>query len=398
MTSKDPGLFIFQEDTPQNIVNPSFPGKPGDVASNNEAKDIVFTPTTLYEYSLGIKDIQAKHIQYGERQAFVSRPFSVPGNVMEVELEAAEEHPFFDEINGKANNRQTSVEYSISYKTKPSMSDWVPILPKDQQHVQAERLFFAGNQAQLRFPAQMETIQVYENGLRLSPSQYILLSNESLSVVQYAPGSIYTVDYTPDEYQNNPWVFQANNYKDDIETITESFPAGTAFNKTIELTYHPYIDMQQVLNDAQYNPNTSSYKPIQVRIKDASLQGKNRTILKQVEPYHPALETEAYTYNKTLYKDKSWTPLRPYTIDSNDYYGGFDYYHWKNKLTFTEHFNALQRAENLPYTHGTGTIEVTYQTLVTNFRLKIVLRRNSASELTATPKVNQYRLRFKTKK
>lgn len=396
-TPKDPGLFIFQEDKPVQKINPSHPSKPADVLAASNQKDTVYTPTTLYEYSLGLRDIQARHIQYGERQAFVSKPFTVPGNVMEVELDATEEHPFFDEVSGQANPRQTSVEYSISYKSKPSQSDWVPILPKDQKQVQGERLFFSGNRADLRFPAKMDTIQVYANGLRLKPSEFTLLSNESLSIVNHLNGSIYTVDYEPDSYQTNPWTFQVENYKDDIETITETFPEGTAFNKTISLRHYPYIDMAQVLTENPYNPNTSVYKPLQVRLTNASIQGKSQTILKQINPYREEAET-AFTYNRTLYKDNSWTPLRAYSLNPENPYQGFDYYHWKNKLTFTEHFNAVQRPENLPYTHGTGTIEVTYQTLVTNFRLKIILRRNTASELTATPKVNNYRMRFKTKK
>lgn len=397
-TPKDPGLFIFQEDKPHKAQFSTTPSKPNDVLARTSTKDIVHTPTTLYEYSLGLRDIQARHIQYGERQAFVSKPFTVPGNVMEVEIEAAEEHPVFDEINGQANPRQTSVEYSISYKNQPSQSDWVPILPTGQETVQGERLFFTGSKAALRFPAKMETIHVYANGLRLQPSQFVLLSNQSLSIVQYSTGSIYTVDYTPDDYQHNPWTFQVNHYKDAIETITEVFPEGTAFNKTIALQYYPYIDMAQVLNNPDYNPNTSAYKPLQVSLTNASIQGKSRTVLKQVGPYQLGLEDQAFTYNRTLYKDKSWSEMLPYSIDPNAYYGGFDYYQWGNKLTFTEHFNAAQRPENLPYTHGTATVEVTYKTLVTNFRLKIVLRRNTASELTATPKVNNYRMRFKTKK
>lgn len=396
-TAKDPGLFIFQETTEKTRANPTNnPSKPLDSYASGKTVETIQTPTSMYEYSLGLKDIQAKHITYGERQAYVSKPLEIPGNVMEIELEATEEHPLFDTVSGKATDRRTSVEYSISYKDKPSMADWVPLLPSGQMEVEAERLFFTNQDAELRFPARIETIVVYANGLKMNNKDVVLLSNQALTVIHYSVGTVYTVDYTPDSYKKDPWTFKLNDYKSEAQTIVETFVKGTAFNKTIALAHYPFVDMQQVLAVADYNPNTSDYQPIQVRLKNASIQGKARNTVKLVEPYRLDLTDDAYTFNKSLYKDKSWSELKPYSIDSSAYYGGFDYYQWKNKLTFTESFNVKQLQENLDYTHGNAEIEVTYQTLISSFRLKIVLRRNTAEELTASPKVSDYRLRFKT--
>lgn len=396
-TAKDPGLFIFQETidkTPtSNTLNPS---KPIDNRTSGIVAEVPQTPVNMYEYSLGIKDIQAKHITYGERQAYVSKPLEIPGNVMEIELEATEEHPIFDAVSGKATPRRTSIEYSISYKDKPSIADWVPLLPTGQKTVSGERLFFVNKDAELRFPAKIETIVVYANGLKLNDKDVTLLSNQGLTIAGYSTGIVYTVDYTPDSYKKDPWVFKLNDYKSEAQTIVETFKNGTAFNKTITLGHYPFVDMQKVLAEDNYNPNTSTYKPMKVRLTNASIQGKSRNVLKLVEPYREDLLDDAYTYNKSLYKDKSWSELKNYSIDEANYYGGFDYYQWKNKLTFTENFNVKQLQENLDYTHGNSEIEVTYQTLISNFRLKIVLRRNTAEELTASPKVSDYRLRFKT--
>lgn len=396
-TVKDPGLFIFKEEEQNQKANFSGnPSKPIENTISGKEREQAQTPTSMYEYSLGIKDIKAEYITYGERQAYVSKPLVIPGNVMEIELETTEEHPIFDDVSGKATNRRTSIEYLISYKDKPNASDWLPLLPKGQKTVVGERLFFINQQAQLRFPSKIETIKVYANGLLLTDKERTLLSNQSLSIVSYSSGIVYTVDYTPDSYKKDPWVFKVNDYKTDVQTIVESFPNGTAFNNTLTLGRYPYVDMQKILSEENYDPNTSSYKPIQVRLVNASLQGKGRTVLKLVEPYQESLLKEAYTYNRSLYKDKSWSQLHAYSIDPDDYYGGFDYYHWKNKLTFTEQFNVKQLQENLDYTHGNAEIEVTYQALISTFRLKIILRRNTAEELTASPKVSDYRLRFKT--
>jgi len=398
---KAPATFIFQENNTAAIgaTNPVV-SKPLNEPVVSSASEGGIAPFALYEYSLGLQDIQAKFITYGDRQAVVTKPMVIPGNVMEVELEATEEHPVFDEANGKATNRQTSVEYYISYKNKPGLEDWIPILPKNQALVEGERLFFQGNEATLRFPARLDenTFRLYANGLRLPYTDILLYSNQRIGVKNFNTGTIYTVDYVPDSYAKDPWVCKLNDYKKDVQTITERFTDGTTFNKTITLEYYPYIDLQRILEEPAYNPNTSAYKPIQVRLVDADIQGRNRKTLKLVDAYREELLAAAYTYNKTLYRDKSWSELRAYDLNESSYYGGFDYYHWQNKLTFTEQFNVARLQENLAYTHGNATIEVTYQTLVTQFRLKVIVRRNSAQEQTATPKVADYRLRFKTMK
>lgn len=395
MTIKDPGLFVFveNENNGAQITTPSNPQ-----LTVGQRTDAVLNPSALYEYSLGIKDIQARYISYGERQAYVSKVLDIPGNVMEIELDANEEHPVFDEINGQASARQTSVEYYISYKAKPNLEDWIPLLPKGQKQVLGERLFFFNGEATLRFPAKLDATSffVYANGLKLAYADITFLSSEKLMVADYSDSVIYTVDYIPDSYQNNPWIFRLNDYKQDIQRVSERFDAGTAFNNTLTLTHHPYVDLQKVLEEVDYNPNTSDYRPVEVRLVNASIQGRNRTTLKTVEAYREDLLTAAYTYNRTLYRDKSWSKLEPYRLNETDYYGGFDYYHWKNQLTFTEQFNVKRLQENLQSTHGNATIEVHYDTLVSQFRLKTILRRNAADELTATPKVTDYQLRFKT--
>ena len=385
---KDPGLFVFKEDEQvMKEAMSSTPSKPKNnkVSSSKNTED--FLPVSLYEYSLGIKNIEAKYITYNEAEVFVSKPMQLKGNVMEIELASTEEHPVFDMIQGVAIDKQTSVEYYLSYKQKPTASDWVPILPKNQKVVTGERLFLKSRKATFLFPSRMDTVLVYENGLLMDRNDYTLLSNQQVDIPRAKSGSVYTVSYTPDSYKKNPWVLQLNDYKKYVQQITERFERGTDINKTVSLAYTPFIDMERIVNEEGYNPNTSTYKPIQVTLTDASIQSKSGSIRKLVEPYRPELLEDAFTYNKTLYLDKSWSDMHDYSLDPNEYYGGFDYYQWKNKLTFTEQFNVKKVHENMPYTHGNATIDVTYDALVTDFRLKIILRRNTSTDVTATPKV-----------
>ena len=384
--AQDPSQHLFQS-TQSSSPNRSF---------NTSTQDVSHTPETLYVYSLGIRDIQAKSIQYKEQEAYVTKPFDVPGNVMEIQLEAEEDHPVFDDLSGQAASRQTSVEYYVSYKDKPSASDWIAILPVGETAVLGERLLPQANgEANLRFLAHMTSISCFANGLKMPIGSYTILSGQRILINAYDPATIYTVDYTPSSSQVDPWTFKLSDYKKDVVRLTQRFSKGTAYNKTITLDHHPFIDLSRMREEADYNPNTSEYRPIQVFLKDASIQGPGNTRVREVRPYHED-EVGPFTYNRTLYQDKSWSTLKEYDLTSTPSYLGFDYYHWKDKLTFTEHFNVLPLSENLPYTHGNADIEVHYDTLMTHFRLKIILRRNAASEKTVTPKVEYYRLKFNT--
>ncbi|TKJ02294.1 hypothetical protein FC702_18720, partial [Bacillus cereus] len=70
----------------------------------------------------------------------------------------------------------------------------------------------------------------------------------------------------------------------------------------------------------------------------------------------------------------------------------------KNKLIFTESFNRSDLYYNEATNHGNATVVVHYDYLVTNFRLKVILRKNVGDELVVTPMVDSYQLKFKVMK
>lgn len=384
----NPGEHIFQTtNSPTSGLNKNV----------NQEQDYLEVPDSLYVYSLGIKDIQATSIQYDEKQAYVTKPLNVTGNVMEIELETAEEHPVFDELNGKALGQQTSLEYYITYKDRPTVTDWIPILPLGEEEVIGERLMPNLNgQCELRFTAIISSIKCYANGLLMENGTYTITGEEALVLNNYNPSTIYTVSYEPNPYRHDPWTFKLSDYKKDVKRITETFTRGTAYNKTLELSYSPFIDLSKIREEEDYNPNTSNYQPIEVFLKNAQIQGPGNTILNEIQPYVPDKEDVAFTYNKTLYEDKSWSDMKNYNLTTQNNYLGFDYYQWGNKLVFTEHFNVPNLPENRHHTHGNADIEVNYDVLVTNFRLKVILRRNTSSSRTATPKLETFKVLFKT--
>lgn len=389
------GALLFNTDT--STVNPSIqtPGKAADVSSMSTGNGENITATNMFEYMMGIKEVALEYQNFAERQALVTKPIEVVGNVKEIELVTNENHPVFDSVGGVASTRQTSIEYYISYKDNPSQGDWISILPQGQINVVGERLFFNGIQAILRFPSEVQTIKLYKNGIALSKDEFVIINSSTVSLKNMSPHHIYTADYKPDATKRNPWTIALDDFKSDVRRAKETFE-GTAYNKTIQLSYYPYIDYEMINSMEDYNPNTSEYQPISVKLIDGSIAGPRNTRLQTVFPFSETEKT--YTYNKTLYKDKSWSEMKDYSLDPDDLYTAFDYYQWKNKVVFTETFNAAQIAENHQHTHGNATIEIEYDYLATNFRMKAILRRNSSSEIAATPELLNYSIKFKTVK
>lgn len=194
---------------------------------------------TKFEYLYGIKHLEIKHTQYENRSLYISKPLNVLGNVMSVSLDAVEEHPLFDELNGAAADRQTSVEYyiaSVGNNPSPTLEDWFPILPEEVKVVRSELLMFGtARTATLRFPARIgakEGTAVYRNGLKLGSHEWSFADGGF--AVQLLGGkdpvAVYTIDYTPNAEFYNPWVIDLSK---DIGTpvrYREEFPRGTDRN------------------------------------------------------------------------------------------------------------------------------------------------------------------------
>lgn len=409
---KDSGRFVFNLKNPLIYLNNQSSGKNTSVpispnethkgvqtsphkpdnmpieTINNEEK----TPASLYTYSMGIAGIQANNNTYSEANAFVTKPIKLNENILEVTLDSLEEHPVFDEVSGRASKKQTSVEYYISLKEKPSLEDWLPILPRETKKVSGERLFFDTLYAETLFPFRLGTVSVYKNGVLLPSSKYFVLNSKRIQLESVDDKSIYTIDYTPDVYNNNPYKVEVNDYRLSTERIVEEFPEGTDTNKTVTLKHVPYINKELLLEEDGFNPNESDYQPIQVSIVDSQIRGLNGRTVNYVPPKREDVELP-HMVNKTLYLDNSWSDLERYDLEKG--YLGIDYFQHKNKITLAEHINIPMIEENERETPGTGTIRVSYDALVTAFRLKIVLRRNTEREKTASPRVKEYKLNFK---
>lgn len=411
-----PGIYYeykngnYQLPTPQNVYvpQPYVPPKPRQKPPTQPGLKPTFAfeeqkQVTKYEYLQGIRNISITSEEYAPKSIYVTKPIQVPGNIVEVSLTSKESHPIFDEVTSEASSRQTSVEYYISYEENPALEDWHAILPEDQKEVLAELLLFGSGAADLRFTAVatkegLQQARVYKDGVLIEKSKWSFANGgRQIQLLEgYSPASIYTIDYTPNASLKNPWVVSI--IQDQLKKIrqVDQFPHGTNRNKTVVLSNYPYVNYELINQEADYDANASTYKPVIVRLTNATIAGVNRSTFKEVSPIDTSTTQDIFTKNTTNYKTGEWKTLKPYSLKADDRYKGFDYWHERNKLYFSETFNKADIQANLETNHGNGTIEVEYEYLVSSFRVKIILRRNGAGMNSITPVVHSYALKFKS--
>lgn len=346
--------------------------------------------SNLYEYAIGIRDISIQAKTYKDVGVYISKPVHIEGNVLEIEMEAVEEHPLFDNVSGLASTRRTSVEYYITGVERPTTEEWIPILPIGEQSVRSERVFLSNRSGTLRFKADISSVVMYRDGKRMTADEYVVTeSGASVFIENVKEGSIYTADYKP-AGGSDPWRIDMSRVEGSIQRQVDVFREGTNHNKTVKLSRYPYIDWAKIHAGEEY-------MPFEVRLKNASIIGPKGISYTEVGTEG---EGVPFTKDRTSYMDGRWSKLEPYGPKEGEY-KGFDYYNHKDKLVFSETFNRaniLNEMDDERASHGRAEIEVGYAYLSTSFRLKIILRRNADDVDMVSPSVQRYQLRFKTMK
>lgn len=396
--------FAFTMDKPKlrEVIVPQATPNPGKAPEFNfETRKEV----TKFEYTYGINHLEIKHKQYENKSIFVSKPIAVDGNAMQVSLHSIEEHPLFDQLTGEASDRQTSVEYYVSYKENPTQNEWNPILPEGEERVKCELLMFTQSKtAKLRFPALIGskvTPVVYKNQVALKKDEWSFADGATKVqlLVGHEPTAIYTIDYTPNAEAYNPWTLDIDSQAyARTEKAVETFKEGTNHNKTVVLSQYPYIDYGHINLTEDYDPNLGEYVPVKVKLRNANISGVGRTIHTNVEPINGDPSQTVFTKNITDYKTNEWKEPKPYSLKDEDLYNGFEYWQEGNKLYFSETFNKADIYTNQETNHGNAEIEVEYEYMASRFRIKIILRRNSSDINTLSPIVHEYALKFKVMK
>lgn len=390
-----------------------------------------------YEYVIGAYEIEVRGQEYNHVGIYVSKPHNVNGNIQKVALEVEEWHPTFTAPNGstlkkKAYNelgslvttgedlRRTSIEYYISANDSDG---WIPIMPTNQISVNNEMLLFLDNniaEADLRFPADpTKKITVYKDEMPLMPAYWDLISdNKRIKIYApyWDPGSIYTIDYTPDESKGSVHEIDFTPPADGTrppKVMTEYFngPGEDIVDKncSVKLAYYPYVDRSKLTIDTgngtriqnyDYNPVRVTLNPAEHELESSvyRIEGLNKVITTPITSYRDPRtdilsKPLARCLNVTNYQSSDVPILNPYI--KTDPIPTFEYYHTGRRVYFSETFRHDGPIDNYTNSHGNAIVKVEYEYLVSGVRVKIIMRRTYKSEATYTPKVDWYTLKFK---
>lgn len=351
--------------------------------------------------------------EFSNNAVYVSKPYKVNGNISQISIMASENYPVFindlstndtegsiDAWSTPINSSYTSIEYYVSNAEHPTLDQWKPILPMGQNIVKNELLFFSDvGTANLRFKAMPEPATVYCNNVPLTKYQWTFANGCTAVIITdgYLPSNQYTIRYVPSGDPHN--IDFSNNA---ATAISETFD-GTDRNMTLKLKYKPFVDYGKINAIEGYDPNTKSYVPIKVTLKDTDIIGPNKKVHTIIEQYdgtgkkcgqYPSDTLPCpYTKNVTNYISEDSTLLNSYDPAAYPY---FEYMQDGDKVIFTETFNKANIRENMKLNHGNAKIQVDYQYTSSTVRTKIIMRRTTAGIYKPiTPSVREFTLRMK---
>lgn len=331
--------------------------------------DVDFSGALNYVYSFGINSIVLEAKAKGDKAVFVSRPMDSEGDIAEIKLKAREVQVELQDSDREAA-RITSVEHSVSSVSNPvKETDWVPIMPNQEEIVMGERFFInTDNRGFFRFPADVGAeISIYKNGylLELEELDNFIFSANRQSIIgmklpygSYTSQDFLTCDYAPAldptvvNFAKAGFAEQPLAYSGGIDGRGERFE-NTANVLYVTLNREPYIDYTEV-DESSYSEEVglAPYQPVVIRLSDGS----------------NAINLTNYKGNEQVALDSSSEDIQ--------------FIHSANMLTFN-------RRVNEPFT-------VYYQYLSNNVRFRTVLRSNSSS--LSTPQVDYVQVKAKTRK
>jgi hypothetical protein len=355
-----------------------------------------------YEYVYGFREIGARCNEYEDVGVYVTPSIPTQSNVMMLALETVERHPAIYQGSSVLTRpdsgyplRRTSVEWSIAPVADPGPGDWIPILPLEGSVILNEVLFFSNQLAELRFSADLTARAfVYKNEEPISA--WRLMDAKRIRLDEPVESSaIYTIDYVPLRTATlDPHNIDFTQIATPVWRPYEEFD-GADRNCMVKLNHSPWVDRARI-NDVGYNPVEVTLNPIDSPLRDTD---KHRLIVSGQGVTYPIPSTRnpdaagPRLFNITRYRDGAEPILSPYDPDPPDpLVPTFEYYHVGNKLVFTEDFRSEGSERNYGYSHGNAVIRVRYQTLVTEVRVRAILRR-TWNDASLTPIIDHYVLK-----
>ena len=228
----------------------------------SEQPDRPNTPDTIevkkFEYIYGIRSIDISYVRYQPVSYYESPKFNSNATITEIQIEATEIHPEFNDGYTKFN--RTSIEYELEFADNTR----IPILPDSTPRISTAagisayeirgeylRIPRADKYGYTRFkPILATNYIVRKNGIKISQSDHTFDTSGDLGKLtilnNFDSNAIYTIDYKvpPTAVTINALeIFDSKEFSDG-ETFTE-----TNSNNAIRLSYYPYTEYE-IINNA----------------------------------------------------------------------------------------------------------------------------------------------------
>lgn len=306
------------------------------LGDNNQNRKVI-----KYEYQYGFYNIGCFNNHYDRVGFYVSKLIDMKNNIKKIKIYTDETHQ-----TDSLGHYITDIEYYIAGSKNPTADDWYPILPQGVRTIKSEILeITGGTYAYLRFYTKNvrsimkngEPIDINSNDINLikrvcnsGKSQYIW----AIQIVNYDYDAVYSVSYDP---------IEGSDILDLSEKISTSIESFDGNNKSFfELEDEPYVDANE------------DYCNIKLTNVNKDSGGEEIEVENVTNTSNQSISYQNFTNN-----------------------GHFQFYVYKNKVFFNK---------PVPKNY---LVDISYKHLITKFRLKAILRRNSTKDGWLTPILNE---------
>lgn len=350
--------------------------------------ETTFREIKKYSYVLGAYNISFNSTAYKESSVYVTKSLPISVNTNRLTLETKESHHKIFDKETHSDSVQSSIEYYITTSKNPKLKDWYPICPLNIQRIESERLtgdFLTEKNSlfrsavyqvhSLRFKSLSNTqIFLRRNG-QLLPKESFSVSTDGLKVgikeEYFLPGAIYTISYVPDHTSYYLQVSDLQNVEP-TQYTSEQGEIGERFRNVppghvLTLSNTPFVVREYLLKEDKKNKRVEQKEDIQ-QAQDLRL------------PLHVWAD-DVRLVDVTNYASATFNPE---DLKQNN---GYTFAVINNKIYLgTPNDRAIYEQ-----------VTVDYRYILTNIRLKAILRRNTNDDDSITPVLKSYTLRVETK-
>lgn len=359
-----------------------------DTEIPEDLKD-AFHAVNKVSYIYGAYNISIFGRKYKNQSVYVTKPLNLSSNTKRITLSTNEFHQTANRGMSNQQESLTDIEYYFTSKKNPTYQEWIPVCPVNKRFITSERLMgdsIGGDYPELdeqehiivysfRFPSTSKAnVDVKKDGQSMHRSMFIVSDDcKKVGILSkyYSASSIYTVAYQP---VDDAYYFDIDESTgvEPIQYIHENGETGERFTSiqaggSMDLRHVPYLSRTYLFEKTRRDSN----------------YGQAKNVLNERSPEFPIhiWADDKELINITDYDSQTYDPAR---LEEN---GGYTF------AQIGKHIVLGNPTDKTVF----GLIKVDYRYILTNIRLKAILRRNTLDSESVTPSLYDYTIQCETR-